>query len=202
MPTRRLVQVNFVQTVRAMESVLGIDYDTDMASTLESDLGLGDVDPASDVIENLFGVPVVKKRVKQSASAVTSPSNAGLARRTATPTSAPTPTPTAPKTKRKPAECKSKRKAANDSESKAARDALQDAFPILSRLAYTLGMPELANIGSGDVRGAGQALTTNFMDVSWQYNDPPNPAQAALGLQTYDNHLYYLCVGGSLFVFI
>ena len=34
------VQVNFVQTVRAMESVLGITYNTDVATALESDLGL------------------------------------------------------------------------------------------------------------------------------------------------------------------
>lgn len=30
-----------------------------------------------------------------------------------------------------------------------------------------------------------------FMDVNWQYNDPPNPADAAIGPQGYDNHLYY-----------
>jgi hypothetical protein len=29
------------------------------------------------------------------------------------------------------------------------------------------------------------------MDVNWQYNNPPNPAAAAIGPQTYDNHLYY-----------
>jgi len=29
------------------------------------------------------------------------------------------------------------------------------------------------------------------MDVSWQHNDPPNPAEAANGPQAYDDHLYY-----------
>jgi len=29
------------------------------------------------------------------------------------------------------------------------------------------------------------------MDVSWQYNNPANPADAAIGPQGYDNHLYY-----------
>lgn len=29
------------------------------------------------------------------------------------------------------------------------------------------------------------------MDVNWQYNNPPNPANAAIGNQAYDNHLYY-----------
>jgi hypothetical protein len=29
------------------------------------------------------------------------------------------------------------------------------------------------------------------MDVNWQYNNPANPADAAIGPQVYDNHLYY-----------
>lgn len=30
------------------------------------------------------------------------------------------------------------------------------------------------------------------MDMSWQWNHPAgNPADAAIGPQTYDNHLYY-----------
>lgn len=29
------------------------------------------------------------------------------------------------------------------------------------------------------------------MDVNWQYNNPPNPAKAAIGPAAYDNHLYY-----------
>jgi glucan endo-1,6-beta-glucosidase len=31
----------------------------------------------------------------------------------------------------------------------------------------------------------------SFMDIGWQYNEPSNPADAALGPQAYDNHLYY-----------
>jgi len=34
-------------------------------------------------------------------------------------------------------------------------------------------------------------ITTNFMDILWQYNDPPNPSEAAIGPQAYDHHLYY-----------
>ncbi|KAH9169471.1 glycoside hydrolase family 5 protein [Lactarius sanguifluus] len=34
-------------------------------------------------------------------------------------------------------------------------------------------------------------LTTNFMDILWQYNNPANPADAAIGPQSYDHHLYY-----------
>ena len=29
------------------------------------------------------------------------------------------------------------------------------------------------------------------MDISWQYNNPSNPADAAKGPQAYDNHIYY-----------
>ncbi|VDC00954.1 unnamed protein product [Peniophora sp. CBMAI 1063] len=198
-------QVNFVQTVRAVESTLGISYDTDVASALESDLGLdksyGNAlpDSAGDVVGNLFG-GVMKKRAKQSASIAPSPLTPSKpasvpSRRTAMATSGSR----RPVLRRKEAKCESKRKSDDDGpSSKAARDALQDAIPILSRLADSLGMPELASIGSGsapEVRGAGEALSTNFMDVSWQYNDPPNAAQAALGPQTYDNHLYYLYGG-------
>ena len=34
-------------------------------------------------------------------------------------------------------------------------------------------------------------LYCSFMDVKWQNTDPPNPADAAMGPQAYDNHLYY-----------
>ncbi|KAF9819351.1 hypothetical protein IEO21_02239 [Rhodonia placenta] len=30
-----------------------------------------------------------------------------------------------------------------------------------------------------------------FMDINWQYDNPSNPADAAIGPQGYDNHLYY-----------
>ena len=29
------------------------------------------------------------------------------------------------------------------------------------------------------------------MDITWQQNNPPNPADAKDGPQTYDDHLYY-----------
>ena len=29
------------------------------------------------------------------------------------------------------------------------------------------------------------------MDINWQYNNPANPADAKIGPQGYDNHLYY-----------
>ncbi|KAF5357442.1 hypothetical protein D9757_011587 [Collybiopsis confluens] len=44
--------------------------------------------------------------------------------------------------------------------------------------------------------GKGQSeLITNFMDVNWQNDNPPNPANAAIGPQAYDNHLYYVFGG-------
>jgi hypothetical protein len=32
------------------------------------------------------------------------------------------------------------------------------------------------------------------MDIIWQYNRPSNPANAAIGPQRYDHHLYYRLV--------
>ena len=34
----------------------------------------------------------------------------------------------------------------------------------------------------------------SFMDILWQYNNPPNPADAANGPHAYDHHLYYRLV--------
>jgi hypothetical protein len=34
----------------------------------------------------------------------------------------------------------------------------------------------------------------SFMDILWQYNNPPNPSDAAIGPQAYDHHLYYRLV--------
>lgn len=34
-------------------------------------------------------------------------------------------------------------------------------------------------------------MSGSFMDINWQYNNPANPADAAIGPQIYDNHLYY-----------
>jgi len=36
-----------------------------------------------------------------------------------------------------------------------------------------------------------QCLTTSFMNKDWQYNNPANPADAAIGPQLYDAHLYF-----------
>ena len=38
------------------------------------------------------------------------------------------------------------------------------------------------------------------MDILWQYNNPPNPSDAAIGPQAYDHHLYYRLVHVSLCV--
>ncbi|KAF8695642.1 Cellulase (glycosyl hydrolase family 5), partial [Rhizoctonia solani] len=34
-------------------------------------------------------------------------------------------------------------------------------------------------------------LMTSFQNMGWQYNNPPNPADAAIGPQLYDAHLYF-----------
>jgi len=64
-------------------------------------------------------------------------------------------------------------------------DALLEAIPILIQLELELGSLNL------DACKGKSPLTTNFMDTLWQYNNPANPAAAAIGPQAYDHHLYY-----------
>ncbi|KAJ6485729.1 glycoside hydrolase [Mycena sanguinolenta] len=63
------------------------------------------------------------------------------------------------------------------------RGVLLDAFPILLQLGV-IGLSKKKT-----------QLVTNFMDVNWQWNSPANPADAAIGPQGYDNHLYYVFGG-------
>lgn len=71
--------------------------------------------------------------------------------------------------------------------------ALEDAIPILIEVGFELAIPAFTDFDftSAPARTKGEPLVTNFMDVNWQYNNPPNPANAAIGPQGYDNHLYY-----------
>ncbi|KAG6827783.1 hypothetical protein H0H92_010476 [Tricholoma furcatifolium] len=68
------------------------------------------------------------------------------------------------------------------------QQAILDAVPILFDMAIELGLTTDFFAFTGPKK---DSLVTNFMDVNWQYNDPPNPADAAIGPQIYDNHLYY-----------
>ncbi|KAJ7035549.1 glycoside hydrolase family 5 protein, partial [Mycena alexandri] len=52
-------------------------------------------------------------------------------------------------------------------------------------------VPILLQLGVFGLSRRKDQLITNFMDINWQYNSPPNPADAAIGPQGYDNHLYY-----------
>ncbi|EPQ56174.1 glycoside hydrolase [Gloeophyllum trabeum ATCC 11539] len=71
--------------------------------------------------------------------------------------------------------------------------ALLEAAPILLEMAAELAIPTILDFTStqAPLFSSRTPLMTNFMDVNWQYNDPPNPAYAAIGPQGYDNHLYY-----------
>ncbi|KAJ7708852.1 glycoside hydrolase family 5 protein [Mycena rosella] len=59
------------------------------------------------------------------------------------------------------------------------RSVLEDTVPILLGLGI-LGLSRRKD-----------QLTTNFMDINWQFDNPPNPSDAQIGPQGYDNHLYY-----------
>lgn len=68
-------------------------------------------------------------------------------------------------------------------------DALQDAIPILIGIGSQYGLS--GTLTSEPFNSRRSPLVTSFMDVNWQYDNPPNPANAAIGPQGYDNHLYY-----------
>jgi hypothetical protein len=67
--------------------------------------------------------------------------------------------------------------------------ALLDAVPILLEIGVACGLQTIFEASPfGKFR---DSLVANFMDVNWQYDNPSNPADVAIGPQAYDNHLYY-----------
>ncbi|EIN06302.1 glycoside hydrolase family 5 protein [Punctularia strigosozonata HHB-11173 SS5] len=75
--------------------------------------------------------------------------------------------------------------------------ALTEAIPILIQMGIELAIPAIFDLhaGSAPFHSIRDPLVTNFMDVNWQSDSPPNPADAAIGPQGYDNHLYYVFGG-------
>ncbi|KAI0792213.1 glycoside hydrolase family 5 protein [Abortiporus biennis] len=71
------------------------------------------------------------------------------------------------------------------------KSALKAAVPILIEIGNELSIPTIFDFNMAAVRNQRGSLVTNFMDVNWQHNNPSNPADAAIGPQGYDNHLYY-----------
>lgn len=69
-------------------------------------------------------------------------------------------------------------------------EALSEAVSILLDIAEECDLKDMLTLSSFDCQGR-TPLVTNFMDINWQYNNPSNPADAAMGPQAYDNHLYY-----------
>ncbi|KAI9509112.1 family 5 hypothetical beta glucosidase from glycoside dehydrogenase [Russula earlei] len=74
--------------------------------------------------------------------------------------------------------------------------ALNNSLPMLQFVENEIGW--VPDFSAGSQRSP---ITTklvlylsSFMDVLWQYNNPPNPSAAAIGSQGYDHHLYYRLV--------
>ncbi|KAG2072055.1 glycoside hydrolase family 5 protein [Suillus decipiens] len=67
--------------------------------------------------------------------------------------------------------------------------ALSDAVPILLEIGAAYGLQTI--LEASPFKQSGDSLVANFMDMNWQYDKPSNPADAAIGPQAYDNHLYY-----------
>ncbi|KAF8637489.1 hypothetical protein AX17_002793 [Amanita inopinata Kibby_2008] len=68
------------------------------------------------------------------------------------------------------------------------RSVLQDSITVINEMASRFALTNYLSSISGASK---ELLTANFMDINWQYNNPSNPAAAAIGPQIYDNHLYY-----------
>ncbi|KAJ3512951.1 hypothetical protein NLJ89_g3223 [Agrocybe chaxingu] len=72
------------------------------------------------------------------------------------------------------------------------RRALRDAIPMILYAANQLGMNTIFGLdGLRNLLRKRQPLVANFMNAQWQYNNPSNPADGAIGPTAYDNHLYY-----------
>ncbi|TEB33243.1 glycoside hydrolase family 5 protein [Coprinellus micaceus] len=73
------------------------------------------------------------------------------------------------------------------------RQVLKDMVPVLVKVAVQLAAN--INLDKQDLRATlrkKKALTTTFMDLNWQWGvNRANPADAKIGPQAYDNHLYY-----------
>ncbi|KAG2033926.1 glycoside hydrolase superfamily, partial [Suillus americanus] len=69
--------------------------------------------------------------------------------------------------------------------------ALLDAVPILLEIGVACGLQTIFEASPFQWSRYIDNVMHNFMDVNWQYDNPSNPADVAIGSQTYDNHLYY-----------
>ncbi|KAF8914461.1 glycoside hydrolase family 5 protein [Mucidula mucida] len=79
--------------------------------------------------------------------------------------------------------------AASDASDDMLREAMLETGPILLQLGVEFSIDSLTK--SFKPEGSYTPLFTSFMDINWQHNDPPNPNDAKIGPQLYDNHLYY-----------
>ena len=90
------------------------------------------------------------------------------------------------------------------------RSALLDAIPVIVKMGSDFFAGSLHDFKSETANSQREPLVTrwvavssiednnnnsdlphSFMDINWQFNSPANPADAAIGPQAYDDHLYY-----------
>ncbi|KAF8238144.1 glycoside hydrolase family 5 protein [Tricholoma matsutake] len=75
--------------------------------------------------------------------------------------------------------------------------AVAQAIPILLQISLQLKIDVISDsatfLAGSATRKKAAPLMSIFMDINWQNNNPYNPAEAAIGPQIYDNHLYYSC---------
>ncbi|KIM51922.1 glycoside hydrolase family 5 protein [Scleroderma citrinum Foug A] len=68
--------------------------------------------------------------------------------------------------------------------------ALLEAIPMLVNIGLSYDLQDILTLSPFNCHGK-EPIVTNFMDVTSQYNNSPNPADAAIGPQAYDHHVYY-----------
>ncbi|KAG2072418.1 glycoside hydrolase family 5 protein [Suillus decipiens] len=73
--------------------------------------------------------------------------------------------------------------------------ALSQAVPIIMGIGETHDLQTIFE--ASPFKKSGTPLVTNFMDVNWQHNNPPNPADVANGPQAYDDHMYFSLAGND-----
>ncbi|KAG1874410.1 glycoside hydrolase family 5 protein [Suillus subluteus] len=77
--------------------------------------------------------------------------------------------------------------------------ALLAAVPIIMGIGATYGLQTIFEASPFKQSGTPYMYNgmRSFMDVNWQYNNPSNPADVAIGPQAYDDHLYYSSAGND-----
>ncbi|KAF6753558.1 glycoside hydrolase family 5 protein [Ephemerocybe angulata] len=72
------------------------------------------------------------------------------------------------------------------------RQVLRDMVPVFAQVALQIALEsDGKKLNLQTTLKNREPIVTVQQDINWQNNNPPNPADAKIGPQIYDNHLYY-----------